>query len=260
MSAALRSGGERGGERGGSAGERDDASSTGSERLYEQDIAILNRCFDDIEKFIARLQHAAAASRELERRRRGRGAAAGAGGKRAGDGMLALRTRPPPEREFVDVLQKFKLSFNLLARLRAHIHDPNAPELVHFLFTPLALIVDAAADAAPRLPPRVVQPLLTRDALNLLANCVTSKETELWHSLGDAWLVPREHWRAAVPPYQPVFSDGWSPDYQLDDQPLRRSVLLLGTSSSTLVSVCVRVILYPFTIFCSPSPHRLHPN
>lgn len=190
MSAQLGRGdrGER--ERGGSGGERDDASSTGSERLYEQDIAILNRCFDDIEKFIARLQHAAAASRELERRRRSRG-----GGKRsagAGEGMLALRTRPPPERDFVDVLQKFKLSFNLLARLRAHIHDPNAPELVHFLFTPLALIVDAAQDVADgRLPARVVQPLLTRDALNLLANCVTSKETELWHSLGDAWLIPR---------------------------------------------------------------------
>ncbi|CAH2987291.1 unnamed protein product [Chilo suppressalis] len=209
------------GERGGSGGDRDDASSTGSERLYEQDIAILNRCFDDIEKFIARLQHAAAASRELERRRRSRGRrSAGAG---AGEGMLALRTRPPPERDFVDVLQKFKLSFNLLARLRAHIHDPNAPELVHFLFTPLALIVDAAQDAADgRLPARVVQPLLTRDALNLLANCVTSKETELWHSLGDAWLMPREQWKTPIPPYHPVFMDGWSPDYQVDDQPLRR--------------------------------------
>lgn len=48
----------------------DETSSTSSDKLYEQDIAILNRCFDDIEKFIARLQHAAAASRELERRRR----------------------------------------------------------------------------------------------------------------------------------------------------------------------------------------------
>lgn len=184
MSAQLGRG-ERAGA--GSGGERDDVSSTGSERVYEQDIAILNRCFDDIEKFIARLQHAAAASRELERRVRSRG------GRRAtGEGMLALRTRPPPERDFVDVLQKFKLSFNLLARLRAHIHDPNAPELVHFLFTPLALIVDAAQETGDaRLPQRVLQPLLTRDALNLLANCVTSKETELWHSLGDAWLIPR---------------------------------------------------------------------
>ncbi len=47
----------------------DDASSTSSER-YEKDVTVLNRCFDDIERFIARLQHAAAARRELERRRK----------------------------------------------------------------------------------------------------------------------------------------------------------------------------------------------
>lgn len=50
-------------------GVNDETSSTTSEK-YERDVAILNHCFDDIEKFIARLQHAAAASRELERRRR----------------------------------------------------------------------------------------------------------------------------------------------------------------------------------------------
>ena len=47
----------------------DDVSSTSSER-YEKDVTVLNRCFDDIERFIARLQHAAAARRELERRRK----------------------------------------------------------------------------------------------------------------------------------------------------------------------------------------------
>ncbi len=67
-----------------------------------------------------------------------------------------------PHRIF-PVLQKFKLSFNLLAKLKAHIHDPNAPELVHFLFTPLALIVDASHDShyGPNLPAKVVAPLLT---------------------------------------------------------------------------------------------------
>ena len=49
----------------------DETSSTSSDK-YEKDVAILNRCFDDIEKFIARLQHSAAAFRELEKRRRSR--------------------------------------------------------------------------------------------------------------------------------------------------------------------------------------------
>lgn len=51
-------------------GHRDDETSSTSSEKYERDVTILNHCFDDIEKFIARLQHAAAASRELERRRR----------------------------------------------------------------------------------------------------------------------------------------------------------------------------------------------
>lgn len=53
--------------------------------------------------------------------------------------------------------------------------------------------MDASHDThyGPNLPASVVTPLLTREAVNLLMNCVTSKETELWHSLGDAWLVPR---------------------------------------------------------------------
>lgn len=169
-------------------GINDETSSTTSEK-YERDVTILNHCFDDIEKFIARLQHAAAASRELERRRRNRKTKK----RDLGDGMLTMRTKPPPEKEFIDIFQKFKLSFNLLAKLKAHIHDPNAPELVHFLFTPLALIVDASHENYydPHLPAKVVSPLLTREAVNLLMNCVTSKETELWHSLGNAWLVPR---------------------------------------------------------------------
>lgn len=195
-------------------GLNDETSSTSSEK-YERDVTVLNHCFDDIEKFIARLQHAAAASRELERRKRSRRSKK----KDPGEGLLTLRTRPPHEKEFIDIFAKFKLSFNLLAKLKAHIHDPNAPELVHFLFTPLALIVDASHDTYydPNLPARVIKPLLTREAINLLINCVTSKETELWRSLGDAWTIPRDQWKGQIGSYHPVFFDGWSPDYPVDD-------------------------------------------
>ncbi|KAG7206773.1 hypothetical protein KM043_000689 [Ampulex compressa] len=192
----------------------DEASSTSSEK-YERDVTVLNHCFDDIEKFIARLQYAGAASRELERRRRNRKSKK----RNLGDGMLTMRAKPPPEIEFIDIFQKFKLSFNLLAKLKAHIHDPNAPELVHFLFTPLALIVDASHETNydPNLPSKVVSPLLTREAVNLLINCVTSKETELWHSLGDTWLIPRDQWKGHVPSYHPVFMDGWCPEYPVPE-------------------------------------------
>lgn len=190
-------------------GANDDSSSTTSER-YEKDVTVLNRCFDDIERFIARLQHATAARRELERRRKSRKSKK----KEQGDGMLSMRARPPSEPEYIDIFQKFKLSFNLLAKLKSHIHDPNAPELVHFLFSPLTLIVEASHDSnpVPNLPARVISPLLTYDAVELLSNCLSSKETELWQSLGDAWRTPKEKWNSYVAPYLPTFMDGWTPD------------------------------------------------
>lgn len=195
----------------------DETSSTASDK-YEKEVMILNHCFDDIERFVVRLQHAAAAYKELERRQRSRKHKK----KDMGDGMLSVRAKPPPERDFVDILQKFKLSFNLLAKLKSHIHDPNAPELVHFLFTPLALIVDAARDSnhSPNLAERVVSPLLTRDAIELLSNCCTSKETDLWHSLGDAWVVPRDQWKGYESSYNPVFSNGWAPENPIDTDTL----------------------------------------
>uniref|UniRef100_A0A8D8W688 Epidermal growth factor receptor kinase substrate 8 n=2 Tax=Cacopsylla melanoneura TaxID=428564 RepID=A0A8D8W688_9HEMI len=219
---SVRGGGENmsdisgGGVGGYSLYAQDDETCSNTSEKYERDVTILNHCFDDIEKFIARLQHAAAASRELERRHRNRKSKK----KDLGDGMLTMRAKPPPEIEFIEIFQKFKLSFNLLAKLKAHIHDPNAPELIHFLFTPLALIVDASHDTeyGPNLPAKVVSPLLTRDAINLLINCVTSKETELWHSLGDAWLVARDQWKGYVVPYHPIFMDGWSPEYPINDE------------------------------------------
>ena len=80
------------------------------------------------------------------------------------------------------------------AKLKPHIHDPNAPELVHFLFTPLSLVVEASKDprnGAPDLAAKVISPLISHDAKDLLLNCLTSKEVDLWTSLGDAWTLRR---------------------------------------------------------------------
>ncbi|KAH8035175.1 hypothetical protein HPB51_004416 [Rhipicephalus microplus] len=200
----------------------DETSSTTSEK-YERDVAILNHCFDDIERFI---RPTPACCRSLPRTRTSPQVTQEQkeGSRRQvapselllyllclnvsiytcrikdssliDDGMLSMRAKPPPDREFVDILQKFKLSFNLLAR------DCGRP------------------GTGASLAARVVSPLLTRDALELLANCCTSKESDLWHSLGDAWVVPRDMWKGyESESYQPVFSDGWAPDCSgSDDQ------------------------------------------
>ena len=159
-----------------------------------------------------------------------------------GDGMLSMRAKPPPEREFVDIFQKFKLSFNLLAKLKAHIHDPNAPELVHFLFTPLALIVDASHDShyGPNLPSKVVAPLMTANAIDLLVNCLTSKESELWHSLGEPWYIPLEEWKDYVQPYRPVFMDGWSPSVSYPENGRKKQKLIMYISPGWKIQKMVK--------------------
>ena len=80
------------------------------------------------------------------------------------------------------------------AKLKGHIHDPNAPELVHFLFTPLSLVVESSRDSVRgtiQIPEKVISPLLTADALDLLHGCMTSKERDLLKSLGEPWNVSK---------------------------------------------------------------------
>ncbi|NWI26631.1 ES8L2 protein, partial [Sula dactylatra] len=177
----------------------------------EKETQILNCTLDDIEVFVARLQKAAEAFKQLNQRKKGKK------NKKKGpaEGMLTLRARPPSEAEFIDCFQKTKLAFNLLAKLRKHIQNPSASELVHFLFGPLELIISSCG--GPELARSVVSPLLSKDTTDFLRGHLTPKEINLWESLGEAWTRSRAEWprEANIPTYIPKFRNGWEPPMEI---------------------------------------------
>ncbi|NWZ94234.1 ES8L2 protein, partial [Nesospiza acunhae] len=177
----------------------------------EKETQILNCTLDDIEVFVARLQKAAEAFRQLNQRKKGKK------NKKKGpaEGMLTLRARPPSEAEFIDCFQKTKLAFNLLAKLRKHIQNPSASELVHFLFGPLELIINSCG--GPELARSVLSPLLSKDATDFLRGHLTPKEINLWDSLGETWIRSRAEWPrdANIPTYIPKFRNGWEPPTEI---------------------------------------------
>ncbi|KAJ8245265.1 hypothetical protein GJAV_G00268890 [Gymnothorax javanicus] len=173
----------------------------------DRDVQILNHILDDIEYFVTKLQKAAEAFNELSKRKKSKKSKK----KGPGEGVLTLRAKAPPQEEFVDCLQKFKHAFNLLGKLRAHIQNPSAVELVHFLFTPLNMVVQTSGGVD--LAKSVLSPLLTREAIDFLHSAGTAEERHLWVSLGDAWTKCRLEWPKDqhFPPYSPRFRDGWEP-------------------------------------------------
>ncbi|XP_077449486.1 epidermal growth factor receptor kinase substrate 8a isoform X3 [Stigmatopora argus] len=172
----------------------------------DRDVRILNRILDDIEAFVGKLQKAAEAYGQLAERKNKKNK------KRSpGEGLLTLRSRPPAEEQFVDCLQKFKFAFNQLGKLNAHIRNPSAQELLHFLFAPLRMVVRASG--GPDLARGTVVPLLTQQAVEFLRAAVTPDERRLWAALGDGWTKCRSEWPEDhdFPPCPLAFADGWRP-------------------------------------------------
>uniref|UniRef100_A0A3Q1FKK1 Epidermal growth factor receptor kinase substrate 8-like protein 1 n=1 Tax=Acanthochromis polyacanthus TaxID=80966 RepID=A0A3Q1FKK1_9TELE len=168
---------------------------------------ILNHILDDIEFFVTQLQKAAEAFSELSRRKKAK-----KGKKKGpGEGVLTLRSKPPSEDEFVDCLQKFKHAFNQLGKLKDHIQNPSAVDLVHFLFTPLKMVIQTSGSVD--LARSVVVPLLNRETIEFLHAATTAEERHLWVALGDGWTKCRLEWPKDYyfPPSVLKFRDGWEP-------------------------------------------------
>ncbi|XP_053546685.1 epidermal growth factor receptor kinase substrate 8-like protein 1 isoform X2 [Bombina bombina] len=171
-----------------------------------REVELLNHCFDDIEYFMGNLQKSAEAFKVLDQRKKSRRSKK----KEAGEGLLTLRAKPPKIEEFEEAARKFKYSFCLLARLKNNIVNPSSVELIHFLFGPLKTLVDSTG---VELAADITSPMLTKEAVTLLKECLDEKETELWTSLGPNWTKPRlEFPRDSTQLYTPNFRSGWVPN------------------------------------------------
>ncbi|CAK8688117.1 unnamed protein product [Clavelina lepadiformis] len=175
----------------------------------QRDVQMLNHALDDIEAFVSLLQKSAEATRELTVRQSKRSSKKKK--KVPGSGVLELRSRLPPQEHFIDCFCKFRFCFNLLAKLKTQLKDPNAVELVHFLFQPLAMIIHTCS--GPELARTIKSPMLNKDTIEFLTNCVNTQEFELWQDLGDFWTKSRSDFPKDlfIPPYIPTFMSGWEP-------------------------------------------------
>ncbi|XP_051544385.1 epidermal growth factor receptor kinase substrate 8-like isoform X4 [Myxocyprinus asiaticus] len=173
----------------------------------DRDVQILNHLLDDIEHFVTKLQKAAEAFSELNKRKKSKKSKK----KGPGEGVLTLRAKPPTQDEFVDCFQKFKHAFNLLGKLKNHIQNPSAVDLVHFLFNPLRLVIQTSGGVD--LAKSVIVPLLTREAIDFLHAAGSADERHLWVTLGDGWTKCRLEWPKdhMFPPHTLCFRDGWEP-------------------------------------------------
>lgn len=182
----------------------------------EREVEILNHCFDDVERFMGRLQQTADAQSVVNQRKKKKRKKKK---KDQDEDLLTLKACPPSEEEFVDIFQKLKYSFSLLDRLKSSIADPDSKELLHHVFVPLGLMVKTTG--GPELGAAVISPALTSGAVSLMQENLTEEEREVWTSLGPNWTSHCSQLSEAVPLYTPSFLDGWLPQaFDSEGQPL----------------------------------------
>ncbi|XP_035768057.1 epidermal growth factor receptor kinase substrate 8-like protein 2 [Neolamprologus brichardi] len=112
----------------------------------EREVGILNHCFDEIEAFMGKLQQTAEAATVLNQRKKKKKKSKK---QSAEDELLATKARPPPDGEFIDIFQKFKYCFSLLARLKSTITNPSSEDLIHHVFKPLDMLRGPVAPYTP---------------------------------------------------------------------------------------------------------------
>uniref|UniRef100_A0A8C1PWB6 Epidermal growth factor receptor kinase substrate 8-like protein 1 n=1 Tax=Cyprinus carpio TaxID=7962 RepID=A0A8C1PWB6_CYPCA len=159
----------------------------------QREVELVNRCFADVEHFMARLQETAEAKNILEQqsiKKNSKKNKKKSKKKQQDDGPLTQRVTPPSEQEFVDIFQKIKYSvlYGLL-----YVHQM------------------VKTTGGPELAATVSSPAMTSGAISLLQQNLNEQEKQLWNSLGSNWTMPNPQLGKTVNQYTPVFLDGWQP-------------------------------------------------
>lgn len=179
----------------------------------EEILELLHQCLRDIEVFMHNVRHILEQRDTLSKTKRKLKA-----NKKKHHPSTSLCYSLPSELDVAETFKQFKLAINYIARLKHHLYEPNAPELIHRVFVHLATLVTLCQSFSiynPNLPSRMVLPLLSRDAVRFLQLCLISKEMDLWRSLGKAWTLPRDEWRGGEEGsmYNAMFLEGWEACY-----------------------------------------------
>ncbi|XP_029362624.1 epidermal growth factor receptor kinase substrate 8-like protein 3b [Echeneis naucrates] len=175
------------------------------QRDTERNLDILNHVVDDLEIFLAKVYEAANTTPP----QRQTSAKKNMFRKKKSNKSAATPPSLPPWEEYTSCLQKIKYGLNLLGQLNGSEIYPSVTDYVHIFFNILQTIVPQYPEDMPL---TVVSPLLIESAIQLLSQVVSPEEDRLWISLGDPWNIPRSNWvHGDVPPYIPVFYNGWQP-------------------------------------------------
>ena len=119
----------------------------------------------------------------------------------------------------------------LQPRLKSVLKNPDAVQLVHMLFSPLSVIIEACRDdqGQPVIASKLDAPLLTADACQMLDSCLHPRQAELWKSLGRTWTTPRSARTC-------LYSSGWIVGFLLWNFIIQFAVVDPTTTINVIVS------------------------